>query len=93
MPAEERPDATSNDEPMEETLEEKRARRGRALTRKIHLHDDHEAFNREIWSAVDPSVRAAYVFELSVLAARLQGFSGDQLRLDKSVARVQRGRG
>jgi hypothetical protein len=78
---------------MKRSAAERRARRANAVTHKISLHDDHEAFDREMWSNVEPSERALYVFELSVIAARLRGFDGDQLRLQRSVASVKRGSG
>lgn len=75
---------------MDSSLEERRARRAGAVTRKIRLHDDHEAFDRDVWREADPADRAAAVFALSVLAARVRGFDGHQLRLQRSVACSQR---
>jgi len=70
--------------------DERRARRAAWPTRKIGLRDDHEEFDRESWSAIDPSERVGYVFALSEMLARMKGFDGDKLRLQRAVARVQR---
>lgn len=75
---------------MDADFERRRERRRGAVTKKIALHDDHEAFDRELWREAEPAERVAAVFALSVMAARLRGYDGDQLRLQRSVAHVKR---
>ena len=63
------------------------------FARKARLHDDHEAFDREFWARVSPNERVAAALALSLTVARMKGWRGNKLGLDRSVARVQRGRG
>jgi len=74
----------------DEGLAERRSRRASWPVLKIRLNDDHEAFDAEAWKSIDPSRRAECVFELSVLQARTKGFDGDQLRVQRTIARVDR---
>lgn len=73
-----------------ETREETLRRRSLAPTAKIRLHDDHDAIDRAYWRSIAPDERAAMCWTLFVSECSLMGIHADQLRLDRSVARIQR---
>jgi hypothetical protein len=68
------------------------AARKRWITAKIRLSDDHEAFDEAFWADVAPEERIMAAFGLAVVGAQMKGYDGDQLRLCRSVARVERRR-
>ncbi|GEM_PF-6570003 len=75
------------------TREERAAyRRTHLKVRKIHIHDDHDAFDRERYLAMEPMDRVGIVFALTAHYAFLRGLSGDQLRLQRTVTSIRRGK-
>jgi hypothetical protein len=75
-----------------EAARRERAERRRriAVARKIGLHDDDGSFDDAFWSAIDPSERMRLNWEMVVEHHAAQGRDPDELRLRRSVARVQR---
>ncbi|GAC1533728.1 MAG: hypothetical protein NVS2B17_01800 [Candidatus Velthaea sp.] len=69
-----------------------RARRAQAPTAKIRLHDDHDAIDRTYWRSVPPDERVLLCWEFFVTQCLQMGIDADQLRLRRSVTRIQRGR-
>ena len=51
---------------MAKTEAEARQRRSAVQTRTIRLHEDREAFDRDLWAAVPPIERLKASIELSV---------------------------
>lgn len=65
-------------------------RRRRGTSRVIGLHDDDGAFDRAFWDAVPAHQRLEVLWDMTLEYAALQGQSGDQPRLQRSVCRVER---
>jgi hypothetical protein len=65
-------------------------RRRIGIARKIGLHDDDGSFDDEFWSAIDPSERMRLNWEMVVEYHAAQRRDPAELRLRRSVARVQR---
>jgi hypothetical protein len=65
-------------------------RRRIGVARKIRLHEDDGSFDDEFWSAIDPSERMRLNWEMVVEHHAVKGRDPAELRLRRSVARVQR---
>ena len=75
----------------EEVLsQERRARRAQWVTRKIRRHEDSDEFDRAFWLQMDPIQRMLQGWLLTVEAFAMKGISEGELRVSRSVARVQR---
>lgn len=74
------------------TIETMTARERRLLgtARVIGLHDDDGALDRACWAGVPASARLEALWDLTLEYLALQGHSGDQPRLQRSVCRVER---
>lgn len=58
--------------------------------RLIALHEDDGAFDRAFWNAIPPHERLEAVWAMTLDFLALQGACVDQLRLQRSVCRVER---
>ena len=65
-------------------------RRRLGTGRLIGLHEDDGAFDRAFWSAMPSHERLEAVWDLALDFLALQGQCVDQLRLQRSVCRVER---
>lgn len=65
-------------------------RRTHWKARKIHLHDDQDEFDREAIADMSPEERMALSWELTKTTFLMRGIDGASVRLDRSVARVER---
>ena len=72
---------------------ERREERLRGTARLTRLHDDDGSFDREFWSAIEPSkrVEAAWDMVLDYLAWKAPDVG--EPRLQRSVCRLERRRG
>lgn len=62
----------------------------KVIVRKLHRGDDENAIDRAFWKSVDPNERVAFTWTLFEQWLEIRGFDAGQLRLDRSVARVER---
>jgi hypothetical protein len=62
------------------------------IVRRIRRGDDEDAIDRAYWAKISPIDRFAFVWVLTKHQLELQGYSGDQLRVLRSVASVRRRR-
>lgn len=62
------------------------------MTRLTHSHDEDREFDIEFWQRQGDTAIAAAAWEMVVLHAAQRGISEDQLRLQRSVARIRRAR-
>ncbi|MBV8725575.1 MAG: hypothetical protein JO078_03070 [Candidatus Eremiobacteraeota bacterium] len=60
--------------------------------RKIKRGEDESSFEREIVAAMKPEDRMAMSWEIMANMLLMKGIDAASLRLDRSTARVQRGR-
>jgi hypothetical protein len=58
--------------------------------RKIRRGEDEDAFDREFWQAASPNEKFAASWELTRLWAALHHVDESELRLDRTVARIER---
>ena len=65
-------------------------RRRLGTGRLIGLHEDDGAFDRAFWNAIPPHERLEAVWDMTLDFLALQGERVDQLRLQRSVCRVER---
>ena len=63
------------------------------MSRIATLHGDDGAFDREFWATVPPAERLALVWDMVLEAQEWRGESAGQSRLQRSVCRIERGRG
>lgn len=68
------------------------ARRNRAgwMVRKISTAEDDGAFDREFWSRQSPEQRFEAAWQCVLDWAAMKGVSESELRLQRSIVRVQR---
>jgi len=60
------------------------------MTRLTDSHDQDREFDIEFWQRQGDTAIAAAAWEMVVLHAAQRGISEDQLRLQRSVARIRR---
>ena len=60
------------------------------MARVIRLHEDDGAFDRQFWSSVTPESRVAALWAMVEDWADLRGIDRHELRLQRSVGRVER---
>ena len=65
-------------------------RRERMTVRRFPSNAAADAHDREYWAAIPPDRRLEMVWDLTLDLHALQGLSGDQPRLQRSVCRVER---
>ena len=65
-------------------------RRRQGTSRLIDLHEDDGAFDRAFWNRIPAQERIEAVWDLTLDFLALQGERVDQLRLQRSVCRVER---
>jgi hypothetical protein len=65
-------------------------RRKRMTVRRFTSHAEADAHELEYWTAIPPDQRLEMVWGLTLDQRSLQGLSGDQPRLQRSVCRVER---
>jgi hypothetical protein len=65
-------------------------RRRRMTVRKFASHAEADAADVAYWRSVSPEGRLEAVWDLVRSYSEMQGQSGDQLRLQRSVCRVER---
>ena len=67
-------------------------RRRRMTVRKFASNAEADAADIEYWRGVSPEEKLAMVWDLVLVHSQMQGQSVDQLRLQRSVCRVERRR-
>ena len=72
---------------------DKRVRGSRDVARLIGLHDDDGSFDREFWSRVPAAERMQMAWGMALESLQWRGDRARQPRLQRSVCRIQRGRG
>ena len=65
-------------------------RRARMTVRRFESHAAADAHDREYWAAIPPDRKLEMVWDLILDHHALQGLSGDQPRLQRSLCRVER---
>ena len=68
------------------------ARRSEARSRVIRLHEDDGQFDCDFWRAVPPEERVAMLWQMVEDWAEWRGIDRHELRLQRSVGRVERRR-
>jgi len=63
------------------------------MTRVTTLHGDDGSFDREFWARVPPDARLALVWDMALEAQEWRGQGAGESRLQRSVCRLERGRG
>ena len=71
-------------------LEDKIARRKKALTHKTKLSDNDTSFDERYWAQFSASQRMEMTWALFVYGCTWLGIDGSKLRLQKSVTSVKR---
>jgi len=75
----------------EDTFEQRVALRRATMTaRLVHSHEAADRVSEELERMIEPSKRAEAIWGLTCELARLQGLDESELRLDRSVARLER---
>ena len=77
---------------MADSSPERRAERLRGMSRVLREPDDG-SFDRAFWRTIAPADRFALVWDMVLEARVLKGSPDGEPRLQRSVCRVQRGRG
>ena len=67
--------------------------RPHARARLVHLHQNDGQFDREFWQSVPRGERVAALWQMVQDWAEWRGVPPHELRLQRSVCRVERGRG
>jgi len=66
-------------------------RRNRITARLVRQGDDEKAFDAEFWSRIPPDRRVELIWDMVLDWYAVQGREvGDELRLQRSVATIQR---
>lgn len=65
-------------------------RRRAGTSHIVSLHSDDGAFDDQFWASVPPAARLEALWDLTLEWRTLQGFDGDQPRLQRSVCVVER---
>lgn len=60
------------------------------MARIVGLHDDDGSFDREFWATIPPGKRVELMWDMVLEHLAWQGIDGDQLRLQRSVLRIER---
>jgi len=63
------------------------------MSRVGTLHGDDGTFDREFWGRITPAERLALVWDMALEAQEWRGQGAGQSRLQRSVCRLERGRG
>ena len=71
----------------------RREERQRGSARLVPLHADDGSFDREFWATVPPAARLELVWDMVLEFLSWRGLDGDQSRLQRSVCRIERGKG
>ena len=63
------------------------------MSRVVTLHGDDGAFDRKFWGGIPPAERLALVWDMALEAQEWRGEGASQSGLQRSVCRLERGRG
>ena len=72
---------------------DRRQQRSTGMSRVGTLHGDDGTFDREFWGRITPAERLALVWDMALEAQEWRGQGAGQSRLQRSVCRLERGRG
>jgi hypothetical protein len=72
---------------------DRRQQRSSGTSRVGTLHGDDGAFDRKFWARIAPAERLALVWDMALEAQEWRGQGAGQSRLQRSVCRLERGRG
>ena len=69
----------------------RRDERSQGLTRLTRLHEGDGSFDRDFWLTVPPGQRLELVWDMVLEFLAWRGSDGGELRLQRSICRVERG--
>ncbi|MBI3183494.1 MAG: hypothetical protein HYZ28_15255 [Myxococcales bacterium] len=69
---------------------DRREERKRGFSRVVRLGQDDGSFDAEFWSRLTPEQRLELIWDMTREAMAMKGIDEHQLRLQRSIARVER---